>query len=83
MNVTDWASGINLRTPGTGDPLFSEELRPAGPHDVTIPTLTIPFRTILPGWERGETFYGAAHLGGAYMQVYSWSEPLTGSPSQP
>jgi RHS repeat-associated protein len=82
-NVTNWASATNLRVPGTEAPWLSEELRPTGSHDAPMPTLTVPFHTVLPGWQRGDTFYGSVHLGGAFTQVYMWNEPLTVSPGQP
>jgi hypothetical protein len=33
-----------------------------------------PFKTILPKWDRGETFFGLINLGGNYTQYYIWQE---------
>jgi hypothetical protein len=75
-NPTNLASATNLRLSENDVPLFSPDLYPTGNRDTPMPRVSTPFKTILPAWRRGETFYGSFDAGGNLTQYYIWLEAL-------
>jgi len=86
QNETNWQSGTNLRGPGDLSLVEAVHVKSVPPEYATEKMYSStmgyyfevdPFRSILPKWERGETFGGAINIGGNVTQIYEWEEPLT------